>query len=162
MTELMKKKQVVLLVVLSLVAVGAGIGAGYLGSTMVTAGEKNDTLEVVKLEDGGTVAIAQVATSVESIKNGDVFGSADEKVFKDSAQGFLAEGGIDDEGSHHLQRPGGKSQTVYLTSSVTDLDMFIGMEVKVWGETNRGRKAGWLMDVGRVQIINVSGTEPTE
>jgi hypothetical protein len=93
---------------------------------------------------------------------GDVFGVQDEKTFKDSAEGYLEIGGLDGEGSHKLLRPGGDSQTVYLTSSVTDLDKFDGMSVKVWGETFKGQKAGWLMDVGRVQIVSPQGEKPTE
>ncbi len=98
----------------------------------------------------------------DDVKVGDVFGSTDEKTFKDNAEGYLEFGGIDGEGSHKLLRPGGDNKTVYLTSSVIDLDKFQSMEIKVWGETNKGQKAGWLMDVGRVQVINLQGTVPTE
>lgn len=87
------------------------------------------------------------------VKKGQVFGSTDEKAFRDSAEGELQKGGLDGEGSHKLIRPGGDSQTVYLTSSVLDLDQFVGKKVKVWGETNKSTKAGWLMDVGRVEIL---------
>lgn len=87
------------------------------------------------------------------IEKGAVYGSNDLKTFKDTAEGQLEKGGIDGEGSHHLVRPGGESQTVYLTSSIIDLDLFAGRKVKVWGETNTARKAGWLMDVGRVEVL---------
>lgn len=80
-------------------------------------------------------------------------GSADIKTFKDSAEGELDRGGINGEGTHKLIRPGGKSQTVYLTSSVLNLDEFVGKKVKVWGETFSAEKAGWLMDVGRLEIL---------
>ena len=95
------------------------------------------------------------------IKKGDVFGSNDEN-FKDTAKGFLESGGFDDEGSHKLLRPGGDAQTVYLTSSVTDLTEFEGMEIEVWGETFQGQNVGWLMDVGRVKVLNTSAEPPTE
>lgn len=104
--------------------------------------------------------VSQVATS--NVKNGDIFGVPDAETFKDSAEGFLEEGGLQGEGSHHLLRPGGETQTVYLTSSVTDLDKFKGMQVKVWGETFKAQKAGWLMDVGRVQVVNTQGERPSE
>ena len=84
------------------------------------------------------------------------------ETFSNNAKGYLEKGGIDGEGSHHLLRPGGPSQTLYMTSSVTDLDKFEGMEVEVWGETFTSEKAGWFMDVGRVQIVKVSGEMPTE
>lgn len=94
----------------------------------------------------------QVSSSA-SLGKGTVVGSSDTKTFRDSTEGVLKEGGIDGEGSHHLERPGGASQTVYLTSSIVDLDQFIDKKVKVWGETNKARKAGWLMDVGKVEIL---------
>lgn len=86
-------------------------------------------------------------------KKGQVVGLKDEKTFKDSTEGTLREGGIDGEGAYHLERPGGISQNVYLTSSVIDLSAYIGKKVKVWGETFEGEKAGWLMDVGKLQVL---------
>ena len=104
--------------------------------------------------------MSQVAQG--TVKNGDIFGSPDAETFKDSAQGYLEAGGLESEGSHKLLRPGGDSQTVYLTSSVTDLDKFLGMEVKIWGETFKAQQAGWLMDVGRVEIVNTQAQAPSE
>jgi len=80
-------------------------------------------------------------------------GSSDVKTFKDSAVGVLEKGGINGEGTHHLVREGGSSQTAYLTSSIINLDEYIGKKVRVWGETFAAQKAGWLMDVGRVDIL---------
>ena len=76
-----------------------------------------------------------------------------EKVLRDSAEGTLEGGGIDGEGTHKLIRPGGVSQTVYLTSSLLDLEQYVGKKVKVWGETFAAKKAGWLMDVGKVEVV---------
>jgi len=86
------------------------------------------------------------------ITKGSEFGSQDPK-FEDTAEGVLEVGGIDGEGTHKLLREGGPSQTVYLTSSVLDLDQFTGKKVQIWGETFKAQKAGWLMDVGRVKIL---------
>lgn len=80
-------------------------------------------------------------------------GVVDKKTFKDSVEGTLREGGIDGEGNFHLERPGGVSQNVYLTSTTVDLSNYIGKKVKVWGQTFQGEKAGWLMDVGSVEMI---------
>ena len=80
-------------------------------------------------------------------------GSSDTKTYTDSAEGDLQAGGLDGEGTHKLIRPGGDSQTVYLTSSVLDLDQFVGKKVRVWGETFAGDKAGWFMDVGKVETL---------
>lgn len=86
-------------------------------------------------------------------QKGKEVGSTDTQTFKDTAIGVLEAGGINGEGTHKLIREGGPSQTAYLTSSVVDLDQFIGKKVQVWGETFKGQKAGWLMDVGRIKII---------
>ena len=117
----------------------AGVGSGYLLSNKI--GNKAVTL---KKSD-------EVSTS--DIKKGMTVGITDEKTFKDSAEGSLEKGGINGEGSHHLVRPGGDSQNVYLTSSVVDLDKFVGHKVKVWGETFSAQKAGWLMDVGKLEVL---------
>jgi len=89
----------------------------------------------------------------EKITKGSEFGSNDTSKFKDTATGVLESGGLDGEGTHKLTREGGPSQTVYLTSSVLDLDQFVGKKVQVWGETFTGQKAGWLMDVGRIKVL---------
>ena len=79
-------------------------------------------------------------------------GVVDKKTFKDSAEGVMREGGMEGEGNFHLERPGGVSQNAYLTSSTVDLGKYIGKKVKVWGQTFTGQKAGWLMDVGLIEI----------
>ncbi len=79
-------------------------------------------------------------------------GVVDKKTFKDTATGVLKVGGIEGEGSYHLER-GAKDQTAYLTSSVLDLSKFEGKKVQVWGATYKGQKAGWLMDVGLIEAI---------
>lgn len=81
------------------------------------------------------------------------FGLQEASNFKDTATGVLEAGGIDGEGTHKLIREGGPSQTVYLTSSVLDLDQFVGRKIQIWGETNKAQKAGWLMDVGRIKVL---------
>lgn len=72
---------------------------------------------------------------------------------KDEAEGKLVEGGIENEGTHHLERPGGPSQDVYLTSSVVPLDDYVGKNVKVWGDTFAAQSAGWLMDVVKLELL---------
>lgn len=94
------------------------------------------------------------------VKVGDIFGSADEKIFKDPATGVLDKGGFNGEGTHKLIRAGGVSQTVYLTSSTIDLDALVGHQVTIWGETFKGQKVGWLMDVGRAKVENLNAPLP--
>ncbi len=79
-------------------------------------------------------------------------GMLEEGVKYDEAEGKLVEGGIEGEGSHHLERDGGPDQFVYLTSSLVDLDAYVGQTVHVWGITNAGQKAGWLMDVAKLEV----------
>jgi hypothetical protein len=145
-------KNMQLPLILAFVVILAGIGTGYGTANLKANGGLPGT--------GGGEPIQQVAGS--DVNAGDVFGVQDEKTFKDSAEGYLEIGGLDGEGSHKLLRAGGEDQTVYLTSSITDLDKFKGMNVKVWGETFKGQKAGWLMDVGRVEIVNPQGSAPAE
>lgn len=80
-------------------------------------------------------------------------GTMNKEIFKDKAEGLLKEGGIDGEGNFHLERPGGLSQNVYLTSSTIDLAGYIGKKVRVWGATFKGQQAGWLMDVGYIETL---------
>ncbi len=143
-----KKVVMVLAVVMIAAGIGTGVGVAKLQGKSVPGAPSS------------AQPIQQVAGN--QVKAGDVFGVPDEKTFKDSAEGYLEAGGLDGEGSHHLLREGGVSQTVYLTSSVTDLSKFEGMTVKVWGETFKAQKAGWLMDVGRVQVVNPQGQAPSE
>lgn len=136
--------------ILSVLVLIGGVATG-VGLSKLNAKERSNAGE------SGT-PLQQVPTG--TIAEGDVFGNPEEKDFKDSAEGYLEIGGIDGEGSHKLLRDGGPSQTVYLTSSSTDLDKFEGMKVKVWGETFKGQKAGWLMDVGRVKVMEVNAQPP--
>jgi hypothetical protein len=92
----------------------------------------------------------------EMISGPGEMGIKDERVFRDDAKGKIEVNDFSQvrEGSHKLLRPWGESQTAYLTSSVIDLDQFVGKCVQVWGETFAGQEAGWLMDVGRVKTLN--------
>lgn len=140
-TEVLPKKSwrsvllptgVILLIIL------AGVGTGFL------------------LVKKGGVKMLKSAGEAELIQGPNEVGIKDEKVFRDSAEGKLEinDGSLVEEGSHRLIRPGGESQTVYLSSSVVDLNQFTGRCVKVWGETFSAQKAGWLMDVGRVRKLD--------
>jgi len=100
---------------------------------------------------GNTLTTGTIDSS--KVSKGTVVGSDNTKIFKDTASGSLKEGGIEGEGQFHLVRPGGVSQNVYLTSSSVDLSKFVGRKIKVWGETQKAQYAGWLMDVGRVEVV---------
>ena len=94
------------------------------------------------------------STPVEGTKQSETeAGLTDESLLPDNTEGKLVEGGIEGEGTHHLEREGGPSQNVYLTSTVIDLQSFVSKKVKVWGETLSAIHAGWLMDVGKIKVI---------
>jgi len=105
--------------------------------------------------NGTTRGSALTSGTADSSKvtRGTIVGSDDTKTFKDVVSGTLKNGGIDGEGQYHLVRPGGDSQNVYLTSSSVDLTKFIDKKIKVWGQTQAAQYAGWLMDVGRVEVL---------
>lgn len=78
------------------------------------------------------------------------------QTFKDEAEGTIVNNDELDkyaQGTHKLERAGGESQTVFLTSSVLDLDEYEGKKAKIFGETFGSQQVGWLMDVGKVEVI---------
>lgn len=83
--------------------------------------------------------------------NKNSFGTKNTKRFPDTAEGILKKGGTEGEGTHHLERKGGPSQNVYITSSSVNLDQFLNKKVKVWGKTYAAQTAGWLMDIGYLE-----------
>ena len=112
----------------------AGVGTAWLLSGKVLGG-------------GGSKAVAPGAT-----KTVNEAGILDPNADYTNAVGTLVEEGIGDEGTHHLEREGGSSKNVYLTSSVIDLQSFVGKKVEVWGETLASKKAGWLMDIVKIKV----------
>ncbi len=147
-SSLMKKIQKNKLIVICVIALIAGSATGFGAYQLQSqAGQRKEPIQQVP---------------GDRIQAGDVFGAQEDEIFTDEAQGYLEAGGINGEGSHKLLRVGGPSQTVYLTSSVTNLDKLIDMEVKVWGETYKGQIAGWLMDVGKVEVINPDAEPPLQ
>ena len=118
----------------SLLVILLGVGTGWALSGAKTAGEPTSA-GAPGAETGPKEA-----------------GIADEATFRDSAEGVLEDGGIEGEGTHHLVRDGGPSKYVYLTSTVIDLETFVGKTVTVWGETISAQTAGWLMDVGKIKV----------
>jgi len=126
------KNTVLVLVVIAILGIGTGFVASKITSGMSSSG-----------------APVMQGTNVK----GKTFGSGDTSIFKDTAEGKLEEGGVDGEGQYHLVRTGGDSQNVYLTSSLIDLSQFVGKKIKVWGETQKAQSAGWLMDVGKVEVL---------
>jgi len=125
--------------IIFVIVIAIGVGVGYA------------------LAKGKSKIIQPSSTAQEegmsTAAKGTVIGSSDTSTFKDTAEGILQKGGINGEGQYHLVRPGGDSQSVYLTSSIVDLSQYTGKKVKVNGQTQKAKTAGWLMDVGRVEVL---------
>lgn len=124
----------------------------FLIVAVVLGGITGFALSNKKNVNGGS-ALNSGSVDSSKISKGTVVGSSDTKTFKDTATGSLKGGGINGEGQFHLVRSGGDSQNVYLTSSSLDLSQFVGKKIKVWGQTQTAQYAGWLMDVGRVEVL---------
>jgi hypothetical protein len=125
------------------------IGLGFLLSRIIPLSSEGKSL-VNTLTEGNVTSADQIKNS-NDIVVGKSYGETG-KSFKDTATGTIVAGGINGEGTHTLQREG-KNQNAALTSSVLDLDLFIGKKVEIKGETNTSKKAGWLLDVGVVKIL---------
>lgn len=118
-----------------------GIGTGYLLSQRVggsSSSAEGSASKTVTTEDGSEVPKTA--------------GVSDPDTFSDTAEGELAAGGLEGEGTHHVLREGGPSQTIYIISSTIDLDDYVGKKVKIWGQTMAAQKAPWLMDVGKLEV----------
>ncbi len=128
----------------NLATIGLSFGVVFLGilAGWFLSGNKMTTRS---LGDGDTVKTSG-GDAVEA-------GAGDESQFPETAEGTLREGGVKGEGTHYLERPGGVSQNAYMVSTSLDLSPFVGKKVKVWGKTISGVNAGWLLDVGKIRVL---------
>lgn len=105
------------------------------------------------LSSKGSSSSSGVLTAVTAPKTAE----QDNRTFRDFAEGTIkakpqSKNGADyAEGTHYLHREG--AVPVALTSSVVDLSQYEGKKVKVYGETQKALKEGWLMDVGKVEEV---------
>lgn len=122
-------------VIVLVVAILSGLGTGYV---------------LAKSDQAGKYPAGTITT--ENAKSPD----QDKRTFRDFAEGKVtkkpeAKNGAYSEGTHLLVRDSGVP--VALTSSVVDLTQYENKRVKVYGETQKAVKEGWLMDVGRVEEV---------
>ena len=129
------------LIIVSLILAGGVSGYFLSGQTELTG------TVVGSKSEGGEKSSGKVPKEA---------GISNPSVYKDQAQGRVEANTNKDvpEGSHKLVRPGGEDQTAYLTSAVLDLDQFLGECVEIWGQTYAAQKAGWLMEVGQVKLLD--------
>ncbi|NOY15160.1 MAG: hypothetical protein GXP43_02990 [bacterium] len=136
---------------------GAGFAAVFLAFYFIGLGSywliNNKTnINLGGLSENKTSTATTKTAANSKYKKGQVIG-IDDPTFGDTAEGLLeANDDPTKPGTHKLIR-GDQSQTAYLTSSVVDLDEFVGRKVKIWGETQTAQEVGWFMDVGKVQIL---------
>lgn len=126
------------------------VGVGFLFSRIYPLSKSSDN----KLIVGSTEQAISTdsISSASQIQVGKLYGDTD-TTFKDSATGTIEKGSINGVGTHILNRDGGVSQRASLTSSVVDLDLFVGKKVEVKGQTNSSSKTAWLMDVGSIKVL---------
>lgn len=117
-----------------IVALVAGIGTGYI---------------LASSNNKGMAQVVQIQSKPKSA-------AQDNGTFRDFAEGTIQKKPQPKnpneyvEGTHLLIRDG--AQPVALTSSVVDLSQYEGKKVKVFGETQKALKEGWLMDIGKVDV----------
>ncbi|GEM_PF-1506810 len=124
-------KPSLIILALILVGVAAGFGVSYIARGKTLGLSSNPTKKVAEAE-------------------------AD--VFRDEATGTIAKKTAKDPnkfatGTHKLVRDGGVNQTVYLISSIYNLDDYDGKKVKVFGETLSSENVGWLLNVGKIEEV---------
>ncbi len=124
------------------------LSLGFWGSRLIPR-SSNSTLQ----NKNALIINPDNLTSTNQIESGKVYGNLS-KAFKDTATGTIEKGSINGEGTHILNRQGGPTQRASLTSSVIDLDLFVGKNVQVTGETFASTKTSWLLDVGTIKILD--------
>jgi hypothetical protein len=105
-----------------------------------TSGQSSQVISTDKISGEGDIKVGKTYGDIE-------------KNFKDTASGVIQKGSVNGEGTHYLDREGGITQRAALTSSVLDLDLFVGHKVEIKGETNASTKAGWFLDVGSIKVL---------
>ena len=127
-------------IIVPIISIILGVGTGFV-LAQATPTKTSSSLSETKENS--------VAEHTEQVQQKDAAS------FRDKAEGVIENNDASDgenfaSGTHKLIR-GDESQTAYLTSSVLDLNEYVGQKVTVYGETFSSSQVGWLMDVGRVE-----------
>ncbi|MBP6979576.1 hypothetical protein KBB41_00845 [Candidatus Curtissbacteria bacterium] len=127
-------------IIVPIISIILGVGTGFV-LAQATPTKTSSSLSETKENS--------VAEHTEQVQQKDAAS------FRDKAEGVIEKNDASDgenfaSGTHKLIR-GDESQTAYLTSSVLDLNEYVGQKVTVYGETFSSSQVGWLMDVGRVE-----------
>ena len=140
-TQAISKPALIIIVILAM-------SLGFWGSRV----PNNSTHISTQTSDKSLITNPETITDTSKIEINKLYGNLS-KAFTDSATGTLEKGSINGEGTHILNRAGGVTQRAALTSSVVDLDLFVGKKVEIKGQTNASTKASWLIDVGTIKIV---------
>ena len=83
----------------------------------------------------------------QMVKSETEVGSKDTKTFRDMATGVLEKNGTNGTGTHKLIRMAVHQQTLYMVSSIVDLDQFVGKKVEVCESQKMAKVSGlWTLD----------------
>lgn len=102
--------------------------------------------KVVKASKEGSISPELIKTSIEA-------GYKDTKLFESIVTGTVKKGGLFGDGTHTLVQDSNPKNPAALLSSVVDLDEYVDKHVQIWGRSQKGLKAAWLLEVGRVKIL---------
>lgn len=131
--------------IIALVGLLLGFGYTRYGATKISNTNPN-------IPSQTNVIDADTIRDTSQVQVGQTYGTSRPE-FKDIAIGLVSKGGQNGEGTHTLERDGGKTQWAALTSSTLDLDLFVGKKVQIYGQTYSSTKAGWLLDVGTIKVL---------
>jgi hypothetical protein len=145
-SNILVKKPQFLSVYIILIIVALAIASGFWLSRFQKT-DKNS----LSSSNKNIISIEEIE-SADQIEIGKNYGNSG-KIYQDTATGVVEKGNINGVGTHILKREGGETQSVSLTSSSVDLDLFIDRKVEVKGETNASNKTSWLLDVGLVTVL---------
>ena len=139
--EPVKETKVTVSMPLMVLALAIVVAGGLTGYVLAKGGGGKALMPAVGSQTGGGGEVKKTV------------GLKCDKKEKEIPEGLLQEGGIDGEGTHHLEREGGAGRNIYLTSSAVPLDEYIGKKIRVCGETVKAEKAGWLIDVLQLETL---------
>ena len=98
-------------------------------------------------------ATKEGSISPDLIKASNEAGYKDTKLFESIVTGIVKKGGLFGDGTHSLIKDSNPKNPAALLSSVVDLDEYVDRHVQVWGRSQKGLKAAWLLEVGRIKIL---------
>jgi len=135
-----KTKSMLLPLLLALIVIVSGGATGWALSRGSSASSSNNDTSSVLESTGGVISETEM-------------GIEDKDKYPDTVEGLLVEGGLKGEGTHYIDRDLGPSKYVYLTSALVDFSLFVEKKVEVQGATISAQHVPWLLDVGKIKVV---------